>query len=162
MLWPEVPALSYWSKSLKSPRDQGFGHVALVLSYFRNIYLMNCPLSLWCSLLLARRRFQIISRFSTGTWYTLFCMGTGSCKLWYLHETHELHQMCIPQGSAVFSRCWCCSKGRKMGRSLLPASFGREVYSPRALSLVALSSQSPLSLCLSPSTNRNLHPVSCQ
>lgn len=70
--------------------------------------------------------------------------------------------MGILQGLAVFSQCWCCSKGRKMGRSLLLANFGREVYSPRALSLVPLSSQLPLSLCLSLSTNRNSHPVSCQ
>lgn len=46
MLWPAVPALSNQSKALKSPRDQGFGHVALVLSYFRNTYLVKCLLSL--------------------------------------------------------------------------------------------------------------------
>lgn len=87
MLLLVLPALSYQSQSLKRPRDQEFGNVALVLSYFRNTCFMKCLLSLWCNLLLARRGIQNISRFSLGTRYILFCMGTASHKLWYLHET---------------------------------------------------------------------------
>lgn len=43
VLRPAVPALSDGGKSLKSPRDQGFGHVALVLPYFREHLFSETP-----------------------------------------------------------------------------------------------------------------------
>lgn len=78
MLLLVLPALCYWSQSLKRPRDQEFGDEALVLSYFRNTCFMKCLLSLWCNLLLARRGFQNVSRLSLGMRYVLFRMGTAS------------------------------------------------------------------------------------
>lgn len=43
MLRLEVPALSDGGKLLKSPRDLGFGHVALVLPYFRKNLFSEMP-----------------------------------------------------------------------------------------------------------------------
>lgn len=105
VLWAVAPALSYWSKSLKNSRDQGFECVALVLSYFRNAYFMRCLLPLWCSLLLAGRGFLSISRFSLGTKYILFCMDTASRKLWYLCEKQVNCIRCASCKVQLYSYC---------------------------------------------------------
>lgn len=114
-----------------SEEPQGFGCVALLLSYFRSTYFVKCLLSLWCSLLLARRRFQSISRFSLGTRYILFCMGTGSCKLYYLHATQVNCISCASCKVQLYSYCagaaprpgrWikACSRLSLGGRCTLP------------------------------------------
>lgn len=110
VLWPMVPALSDGGKSLKSPRDWGFGHVALVLPYFREHLFSETPALSGAASLLPGECFKVQAGLAQARW--AFCpawaQACGSCR------TYVKHGWAASEGGVLF-------QGSGLGPLIFPA-----------------------------------------